>query len=331
MHKLWRHTNGTFYVLYGVRLKKRVSTRSRDRRQAETFLSQFIAGTQNPVIQNPMVGELLADYETEHSGEVRSPDAIKFSVASLKRHLCHYQPRALTPPVIKDYAKKRREEGVGAGTILREVGSLRAALSWAVEHRRIEAADKPPISNPVKVPKPRDRWLTKEEARRLIAACREPHIKLFVTLGLMTVPRTSAMLELKWEQVNFERKTIDYGEGHGNKRRAVVPLNHEVFDLLEAAKKLGHSEYVIEYHGEPVESVKNGFRKARARAGLGKDVTPHILRHSGATWMALDGVPLREIARMLGDSEAMVERVYAKYHPDYLRSAASALQLAPAA
>jgi hypothetical protein len=44
--------------------------------------------------------------------------------------------------------------------------------------------------------------------------------------------------------------------------------------------------------------------------------------------MATDGVPMREIARLLGDSEETVERAYAKYGPDYLKRAASALQFA---
>jgi hypothetical protein len=45
--------------------------------------------------------------------------------------------------------------------------------------------------------------------------------------------------------------------------------------------------------------------------------------------MALDGVALSKIARMLGDQERTVERVYAKHTPDYLQAAASALQFGP--
>ena len=48
MHQLWQHPNGTYYVLYGPRLKRRVSTRSRERGAAEGFLAQFIAGAEEP-------------------------------------------------------------------------------------------------------------------------------------------------------------------------------------------------------------------------------------------------------------------------------------------
>lgn len=81
---------------------------------------------------------------------------------------------------------------------------------------------------------------------------------------------------------------------------------------------------MIEYAGKPVRSIKKAFRRAAIRAGL-PDVTPHVLRHSVATWLAEDGVPLADIAGMLGNSEKMVEKVYAKYTPGYLSRAIKSL------
>jgi len=330
MHQLWQHPNGTYYVLYGPRLRRRISTRSKDRGRAETYLSQFIAGATDPLPEQPTVGAFLTQYEDERGPEVRSPGSLKTSVAALRPHFGNLLPGHLTRPTVKAFADKRLAAGVKPGTILRDVGVLRAAFSWALEHKRIAKESIPKIRNPVPTPKPRERWATKDEARRLIAACQEPHVKLFVTLGLMTVPRMAALLEAKWSQVNWDQRLIDYGEGHGNKRRAIVPLNDDVLALLQAAKQLASTDYIVEYRGGPVETVKNGFAAACRRAGI-EGVTPHILRHSGATWMALAAVPMRDIAQMLGDSEATTERVYAKYHPAYLKRAASALQLKEAA
>jgi hypothetical protein len=45
--------------------------------------------------------------------------------------------------------------------------------------------------------------------------------------------------------------------------------------------------------------------------------------------MAMDGIPLSEIARFLGDSEKTVEKIYAKHAPDYLRNASAALARQP--
>ena len=81
----------------------------------------------------------------------------------------------------------------------------------------------------------------------------------------------------------------------------------------------------VEYAGEKVASVETGTRAAARRANL-PGVTPHILRHTAATRMALAGVPMIEIARMLGHRDSRIaERVYAKHSPDYLRRAVDAL------
>lgn len=321
--QLWKHPNGTYYVLYGPRLKKRVSSGTKERREAEIFLSQYIAGSQEPVLDAVTVEQILRGYERERSKHLRSPGALKYGVAPLAAALGNLRPNQLTPTAISSYARGR---GAAAGTILREVGILRAALGWAQSHNLIE--QRPHIPNPVRAPAPRDRWLTRDEARMLLAACQEPHVKLFITLGLMTAARAGAILEAKWDQVDLKAKTIDYGPGHGNKSRAVVALNPELVKALKAAETMSCSKYVVEFRGKPLKTIKTGFMAACRRAGL-EGVTPHILRHTAATWAAIDGRPLSEIARMLGDSEATVERVYAKWSPDYLKDTVGALQLGP--
>lgn len=322
MHQLWQHPNGVYYVLYGPRLKRRISTGSRVRTpDAENYLAQFIAGSQDPQPKEPTVGAIIEAYRDDVVRRVRSKQTLRFSTDVLLRRLGNFRPQHLTPATIKRYAAER---GASGGSILREIGVLRASLAWALEHKWI--ATKPIISNPVKTPLPRDRWITKDEARRLIAGCTEPHVRTFVTVALMTAARMGAILEARWGQVDWEAKRLDFGDGHGNKRRSIAPLNGELERALRAAKELACSDFIIEYRGKPVFTVKNGFSAACRRAGL-VDVTPHVLRHSAATWLAIDGVPLNEIARLLGDTEATVERVYAKHTPEFLRRATGALQL----
>lgn len=323
MYQLWQHKNRTWYVLYGPRLKKRISARTRDRREAEVFLSQFIAGQQEPALESKTVAAIMTGYEAEHGKSLRGQCALKAGTKALIRHLGNLTPDHLTPTAIKSYATGRERDGVKPGTILREITQLRAGLGWAHRHRLIER--RPDIRSPVQAPPPRQRYLTQAEAERLLGACKEPHIKLFVTLGLMTAARSGAILEAKWSQVNFERREIDYGRGHGNKRRVQVRLNDIAMRALAAAKEMACSDYIIEFRGEGVKTIKTGFARSCERAGL-KGVTPHVLRHTAATWAVMAGVSLEEVARMLGDTLATVERVYAKWSPDHLKAATDALQ-----
>ena len=64
---------------------------------------------------------------------------------------------------------------------------------------------------------------------------------------------------------------------------------------------------------------------ACARAGL-EGVTPHTLRHTGATWMAQKGRSMFEVAGMLGQNPMTTSRVYAKQSPEHLRDAVDALE-----
>jgi integrase len=209
------------------------------------------------------------------------------------------------------------------GTILRELLTLRAAIRWAAKEKW--PVDEPYIPVPCQ-PTPRTRWLTKEEARRLIDSAEAFHIKVFLSLALHTAARAGALLELTWDRVDLESRQVDLGPAPGGKGRAVVPMNDELRPVLEEAREAATCPFVVEFAGRQVGSVKTGTRAAARRAGL-PGVTPHVLRHTAATWMAQTGVSMREIAIFLGHAnERVTERVYAKYSPDYLRRAAKALE-----
>lgn len=326
--RLWQHKNGIFYVLYGPQLKQRLSTRTRDRGEAEQRLADFIRGSRSPKVESPTVGYILNHYVTEHGPEVRSPASMRHDAHALNRHLGDHRPDNLLPNDFTSYARARKREGVGNGTILREMGTLRAAGQWAIADKTISLEQWPSrIKNPVSAPQSKEVWLTREQAPSLIMACQMPHLRLFVKLGLMTLARTGAILELPWVQVHFERRLIDYGEGHGNKRRALVPINDELLEDLRAARRIACTDRVIECHGKPVRWIKKGFNRAVARAGLPRTITPHVLRHTGCTWLVEAGVPYEEIGKMAGDTADMIERTYGHHSPNFLKRAATSLQL----
>ena len=137
------------------------------------------------------------------------------------------------------------------------------------------------------------------------------------------------MLDLTWDRVDLESRRIDFNtaeKGQGNKRRAIVPINETAFKALTMAYELATTHHVIEWAGNPCTTMNKAFNKTRDEAGLGKDVTPHILRHTAATHMAKAGVDMFHIAGMLGHNNiATTAKVYARHHPDFLKNAASAL------
>lgn len=320
-----RKRDGIYGVVWteGARTK-RLSLGTRDRSEAERGYAQFIAGLDNPAPpERKTISAILEAYEIAKKAKVRSPDAIKYAAVALKRHLGLLEASHLVLPALEDYARRRGLEGVGSGTIAREIQTLRAAVRWAYATGwRIEVL---PMPMPVRLPPPRDRWLTQAEAAALIGAADSLHIETFIVLGLTTAARAGAILELTWDRVDLAAGRIDYGRGHGNKRRVVAPVNARCRSALEEAARYRESDFVVEWRGKQVRSIKTAFNAARTRAKLDDSVTPHILRHTSATWMAQKGVPISRIAQLLGDNETVVQKVYAKHHPDYLQDAVDAV------
>jgi integrase len=330
--------DGIYYVRWWENGSwNRVSTRTTDRREAERLLAQIIAGSMEPAPPAEVtIGTILDGYLADREGRVASHDTLKYACASLKRHLGDLTPENLSIARSRLYAQQRRDEGfavgkadsrrrksVSDGTITRELVTLRSALRWAMSQTPRWITDEPKIEVP-QASDPRQRWLSRDEAALLIDACELPHVRLFVMLGLYTAARAGALLELTWDQVDFKTGIIELGRGTGNKRRAPVPIAPALLPYLLRARSGATSAYVIEHRGKRVASIKTAFGTACRKAHL-NNVVPHTLRHTAATWLAMGGHSMAEIAKFLGNSEKVTEKVYAKYHPSYLRDVVTTL------
>jgi integrase len=212
----------------------------------------------------------------------------------------------------------------------RDLETLRAAIGhWHKHYGPLPAI--PAIVMPERSA-PRDRWLTRQEAARLLwAARRTPHLVRFILIGLYTGTRSGAILALQWEWIDLERGTMrrkDVGERDTNKRRPIVRLGTRLLSHLRRWRdqdfRQRRSSSVVHYDGRPVRKLRRSWAGAVRRAALGNDVTPHTLRHTRATWMMQKGVPIWQAAGALGMTVQMLERTYGHHHPDWQREAANA-------
>jgi integrase len=241
----------------------------------------------------------------------------------------HLTPDQITLDDCRRFIATRRSDGRKDATIRTELGCLRTALSWAVKTKLLRAA--PRIDMP-QTPPPRDRYLDRNEVRRILEAAGDPHVRLAMLLMLTTAGRIGALLELTWDRVDLDRRQIklatnDIGPRKG---RATVPINDTLMAALQTAQKAALSRYVIEWGGRKVGSIKTGFNAAVKRAGI-EHCTPHDLRRTAGRFMAEAGVPMEEIAQYLGHTNPAITRsTYARFSPVYLRGAADALELSGA-
>lgn len=297
----------------------RRSLRTNDRNAAERQLVDFRRSL--AVNPNPMVGDMVANYLKEKAGRIADLPRLQNAWKRAAPTFAHLRPDQVSVQLCREYASKRTTEGMAPATIIKEINVVRQALNFhgAKAGASFETPRKPP---------PRNRHLTRDEFQRLLAACGAPHTRLFCILALATAGRKTAVLELTWDRVDFQRGLIHL-EKLGNvpaKGRAVVPMTDRAREALAEAYPARLTEHVIESGGVPVGDIKKGFAATVARARL-TNVTPHDLRHTAAVWMAEAGVSMDEIAQYLGHSDPNITyRVYARFSPQYLRKAAGALE-----
>lgn len=269
---------------------------------------------------------LWQHYRDEHATK-RIAANMDYSGRAILPELGHLAPDEVTTVKVRAYMAKRAKAGRKPGTIWTELNHLQIALNWATSNRLI--SDRIFVERPSKPP-PRDRRLTRAEARRLLDAAEFPHVALAIALMLGTAARVGAILDLTWDRVDFERGLITYADRTDlsrRKGRATVPMTEDLHRRLTEARGGAISEFVVEWAARQVGSIKRGFARAVELAGL-EGVTPHVLRHTAASWMAEGGVPMTEIAAVLGHTDSRTtERIYARFSPGYLRKAVSHLDM----
>jgi integrase len=170
----------------------------------------------------------------------------------------------------------------------------------------------------------RDRWLTREEADRLVAAC-SLHLAAIVRFALATGCRAREITGLEWNRVDLERKTAWLDRTKNGTPRG-VPLNADAVAVLES--KIGeHPRYCFTYAGGPIrwELTNSAWHSALKRAGL-SDFRFHDLRHTWASWHRQAGTSCDELKDLGGwKSRVMVDR-YAKYATEHLAVAAARIE-----
>lgn len=280
------------------------------------------------------IAEIYAAYQADRAKDGKIIENFKESWKALGPKFGLLTPDDIDADLCRSYAAERIASGKSQGTVWTELIRLRSALNWALKRRIIKSI--PYVWVPMKPP-PRNRVLTIAEVKKLLASCVMPHVKLFAILALTTGGRTEAILELTWDRVDFEGGTIDLRiDAPSNplskavrKGRAKVPMTRIARAALQEAQSGALTDNVIEWSGCPIKNIRKGFSEAVRRAGLGSDVTPHVLRHTAASWMEGEDVPMGKISRFLGHKDERTTRtIYAKPDTHSLQKAARVVDLA---
>jgi integrase len=181
----------------------------------------------------------------------------------------------------------------------------------------------------------RERWLSKQEAAKLLKAfwrrgkCR--HIAKFMLVGLYTGRRASVVCGASFVRepgrsfIDLEHGLLLPPEGHRQtkKRQPPCPLPDSLLAHMKRWRRSGQ-RYVVEWGGRPITRLDGTFKQIAIEIGLGEKVTPHVLRHTAASWLMRAGTDIMVAGRYLGMTTKTLESTYAHHRPEHLASARDA-------
>ena len=224
--------------------------------------------------------------------------------------------------------ESRVSDGVSNATVNRMLQVVRAILRRA--EREWEWLERAPHVRMLPEPKRRIRWLTQEEADRLLSELPD-HLAAMMRFTLATGLRESNVVGLEWSQVDLDRRCAWIHADQAKARKAIaVPLNADALQVLRQQMDK-HPIQVFTYQGEPVTKANNhAWRKALVRAGI-QDFRWHDLRHTWASWHVQQGTPLQVLQELGGWSDYSMVFRYAHLSVEHLAKYADSLSKSRAA
>jgi integrase len=220
-------------------------------------------------------------------------------------------------------ATKSRQTGelLSQASVNRPLATLRAMLRMARD--KWEVLAKAPYLKLEREPQGRLRWLTPEEAARLLAACRASKNRDLIDLVefcLFTGLRQGEALELSWERVERSRGVVLMEITKSGQRRE-VPLNGRA-DAVLARRHPADTGLV--FGARSFDHFRSAWESAVRRSKVA-DFRFHDLRHTFASWSVQKGATLQEVKELLGHHSLSMVLRYAHLAPEHLRTAVSRL------
>ncbi len=322
--------------------------------KAQIKLAAYIAEKYRPNrrerdIEEIDIADVLLAYDEDCGA--RQANSVRFErrIGRLNEFWGAKKLSEVTGDTCREYVKSRGSNG-GAR---RDLEDLRAAINHHAKeglHRGVVHVVLPPKGQP------RMRWLTRNEAADLLRVCwrtreiqtahrgklkgqkietdKRPlrHLARFILIGIYSGTRAGAIATASPNKgegrsfVDLERGIyyrLAEGRRETKKRQSPVPIPPRLLAHLRRWKAKGIArDHFVEWNGQAVQSVKTAFATAVRLSKLEGKVSPHVLRHTAATWLMQAGVDKWEASGFLGMSVQILDRVYGHHHPAHLRTAA---------
>jgi len=271
--------------------------------------------------QELILDDLHNEYMTRCAAFNRRPDKPK---ANYRLYLSAWGKRKLSTikheEVDRLHKKIGRENGVVTANIALKL--LHVMFNKAINEWRIWSGENPAHGIKKFPEQSRDRFLQSDELPRFFQAVAEEQnetIRDYVLISLLTGARRTNVLEMRWQDVNFERAEWRIGMTK-NGTPQTVTLSPEALEVLRNRKPQEEAEFVFSGIGKQghLAEPKKGWMRILERAGIA-DLRMHDLRRTLGGWQAKTGASMVIIGKSLNHKSQTTTAIYARLDLDPVR------------
>ncbi len=260
------------------------------------------------------LSELIKRYNKEIIPQKKRGQDQKQQLTWWDEQIGSYRLADVTPALIVEHRDKMKDGGRSPATVNRYLAVLSHAFTVAM--KEWEWVDENPFRKVSKLTEPRGRirFLSDTERANLLKACQEstnPDLYAVVMLALSTGARKMEIWGMKWDQVDLGREVIVlYDTKNGETR--VLPLKGKALELMQEKMLARRLDTDLVFPGQNPQKpmdFRSAWRWAVKKAKI-KDFRYHDLRHSAASYLAMNGATLAEIAEILGHKTLQMVKRY---------------------
>ena len=303
--------------------RHRKSTGTNDKKLAETLAAKwqqesYMEQHFGVIPEIPFRDSLLKYAEAKkRENPVGYEDTNKYQLQMLLDNFGDLMLTEITAKVVREFSDKCLKT-MKEASVQRYLAVLKAILNKAKDEGDLLAL---PVFPKLKQSKGRTRWLTVEEEHRLLKAAPE-RLQLLLVFALDTGGRRSELFKLDWRYVDLENGRVTFVDTKNGEDRS-VRLSDRARQVLMALEPKDTGP-VFTYNGKPLKGIKTSFDSARQKAEL-DDFRFHDLRHTFASRLVQQGLPLYEVMHMTGHKSLSMVQRYSHLAPEYQERAIAAL------
>ncbi|MDR5771087.1 MULTISPECIES: site-specific integrase [unclassified Caballeronia] len=306
----------------GARVRRSAGTG--DRKEAQEYHDRL----KSEFWRSQKLGERPAKTFEEAALRYLQQEAAKRDYANKVRHIRHFRERfsgrridSITAAEIMDALPQVLYRGDGktpssTATRNRYLATIRGMLNDAAT--RWEWIDKAPKFRQMREVNRRVRWISREDAQRLLASFSKDWLRDVTAFGFSTGLRQGNITGLEWSQVDLVRRRAWIHPDQAKAGKPIgVPLNSEAIEVIR--RQIGnHTRFVFTRNNKQIVSWdREQWLFACKRAGI-ENFRFHDVRHTWASWHVQNGTPLERLKQMGGWSDYSMVLRYAHLAPDHL-------------